>query len=25
VVALGAAFEAVSGWKGRTPDLSGFE
>ena len=25
VVALGAAFEAVSGWNGRTPDLSGFE
>lgn len=24
VVALGAAFEAVSGWNGRTPDLSGF-
>jgi aspartyl-tRNA(Asn)/glutamyl-tRNA(Gln) amidotransferase subunit A len=25
VVALGAAFERVSGWNGRTPDLSGFE
>ncbi len=25
VVALGAAFEAVSGWNGRQPDLSGFE
>lgn len=25
VVAFGAAFEAVSGWNGRTPDLSGFE
>ena len=25
VVALGAAFEKVSGWNGRTPDLSGFE
>jgi aspartyl-tRNA(Asn)/glutamyl-tRNA(Gln) amidotransferase subunit A len=25
VVALGAAFEAVSGWNGRRPDLSGFE
>ena len=25
VVALGAAFEAVSGWNGRGPDLSGFE
>ena len=25
VVALGAAFETVSGWNGRTPDLSGFE
>jgi aspartyl-tRNA(Asn)/glutamyl-tRNA(Gln) amidotransferase subunit A len=25
VVALGAAFEAVSGWNGRSPDLSGFE
>lgn len=24
VVAIGAAFEAVSGWNGRTPDLSGF-
>ncbi|MGA0606742.1 amidase [Phenylobacterium sp. VNQ135] len=24
VVSLGAAFEAVSGWNGRTPDLSGF-
>jgi len=24
VVALGAAFEAVSGWDGRAPDLSGF-
>lgn len=24
VVALGAAFESVSGWKGRSPDLSGF-
>jgi aspartyl-tRNA(Asn)/glutamyl-tRNA(Gln) amidotransferase subunit A len=24
VVALGAGFEAVSGWKGRRPDLSGF-
>jgi aspartyl-tRNA(Asn)/glutamyl-tRNA(Gln) amidotransferase subunit A len=24
VVALGAAFEAVSGWNGRAPDLSGF-
>jgi aspartyl-tRNA(Asn)/glutamyl-tRNA(Gln) amidotransferase subunit A len=24
VVALGAAFEAVSGWDGREPDLSGF-
>ena len=24
VVALAAAFEAVSGWNGRTPDLSGF-
>jgi len=24
VVALGAAFEKVSGWNGRTPDLSGF-
>lgn len=24
VVALAAAFEAVSGWSGRTPDLSGF-
>jgi aspartyl-tRNA(Asn)/glutamyl-tRNA(Gln) amidotransferase subunit A len=24
VVALGAAFEAVSGWNGRSPDLSGF-
>lgn len=24
VVALGAAFEAVSGWNGRTPDLEGF-
>jgi aspartyl-tRNA(Asn)/glutamyl-tRNA(Gln) amidotransferase subunit A len=24
VVALGAAFEAVSGWNGRQPDLSGF-
>lgn len=23
-VAIGAAFEAVSGWNGRTPDLSGF-
>lgn len=25
VVALGAAFEAVSGWDGRAPDLGGFE
>lgn len=25
VVALGATFERVSGWDGRTPDLSGFE
>lgn len=25
VVALGAAFEAVSGWDGRAPELSGFE
>jgi Asp-tRNA(Asn)/Glu-tRNA(Gln) amidotransferase A subunit family amidase len=25
VVALGAAFEAVSGWNGKQPDLSGFE
>jgi len=25
VVALGAAFEKVSGWNGRTPDLTGFE
>jgi aspartyl-tRNA(Asn)/glutamyl-tRNA(Gln) amidotransferase subunit A len=25
VVALGAAFEAVSGWNGRRPELSGFE
>jgi aspartyl-tRNA(Asn)/glutamyl-tRNA(Gln) amidotransferase subunit A len=25
VVALGAAFEKVSGWNGRRPDLSGFE
>ena len=25
VVALGAAFETVSGWDGRTPDLSGFD
>jgi aspartyl-tRNA(Asn)/glutamyl-tRNA(Gln) amidotransferase subunit A len=25
VVALGSAFEKVSGWNGRTPDLSGFE
>jgi aspartyl-tRNA(Asn)/glutamyl-tRNA(Gln) amidotransferase subunit A len=25
VVALGAAFERVSGWNGRSPDLSGFE
>jgi len=25
VVALGAAFEQVSGWNGRGPDLSGFE
>ncbi|HEY8002733.1 MAG TPA: amidase [Phenylobacterium sp.] len=25
VVALGAAFERVSGWNGRAPDLSGFE
>lgn len=25
VVALAAAFEAVSGWNGRAPDLSGFE
>ena len=25
VVALGAAFERVSGWNGRQPDLSGFE
>ena len=24
VVALGAAFEAVSGWNGRAPDISGF-
>jgi len=24
VVAIGAAFEAVSGWNGRAPDLSGF-
>jgi len=24
VVALGAAFETVSGWNGRSPDLSGF-
>lgn len=24
VVAIGAAFEKVSGWNGRTPDLSGF-
>ena len=24
VVALGAAFEAVSGWNGRAPDMSGF-
>jgi Asp-tRNA(Asn)/Glu-tRNA(Gln) amidotransferase A subunit family amidase len=24
VVALGAAFEAVSGWNGRAPDLAGF-
>ena len=24
VVALGAAFERVSGWNGRAPDLSGF-
>ncbi len=25
VVALGAAFENISGWNGRSPDLSGFE
>ena len=25
VVSLGAAFEQVSGWNGRQPDLSGFE
>lgn len=25
VVAIGAAFEKVSGWHGRSPDLSGFE
>jgi aspartyl-tRNA(Asn)/glutamyl-tRNA(Gln) amidotransferase subunit A len=25
VVALGAAFEKVSGWNGKSPDLSGFE
>jgi aspartyl-tRNA(Asn)/glutamyl-tRNA(Gln) amidotransferase subunit A len=25
IVALGAAFETVSGWNGRMPDLSGFE
>ena len=25
VVALGAAFEAVSGWGGKRPDLTGFE
>ncbi|WP_430426202.1 amidase family protein [Phenylobacterium sp.] len=25
VVALGVAFERVSGWNGRSPDLSGFE
>jgi aspartyl-tRNA(Asn)/glutamyl-tRNA(Gln) amidotransferase subunit A len=25
VVALGAAFEAVSGWNGRRPEMSGFE
>ena len=25
VVALAAAFEKVSGWNGRTPDLSGFQ
>jgi aspartyl-tRNA(Asn)/glutamyl-tRNA(Gln) amidotransferase subunit A len=25
VVAVGAAFESVSGWNGRRPDLSGFE
>ena len=25
LVALAAAFERVSGWDGRTPDLSGFE
>jgi aspartyl-tRNA(Asn)/glutamyl-tRNA(Gln) amidotransferase subunit A len=25
VVTLGAAFEAVSGWNGRSPDMSGFE
>jgi aspartyl-tRNA(Asn)/glutamyl-tRNA(Gln) amidotransferase subunit A len=25
VVALGAAFEKVSGWNGRMPDMSGFE
>jgi len=24
VVALGAAFEAVSGWNGRAPDIEGF-
>jgi aspartyl-tRNA(Asn)/glutamyl-tRNA(Gln) amidotransferase subunit A len=24
VVALGAAFEKVSGWNGRSPDISGF-
>ena len=24
VVTLAAAFEAVSGWNGRSPDLSGF-
>ena len=24
VVALGAAFEAVSGWNGRRPDIAGF-
>ena len=24
VVALGAAFERVSGWRGRAPELSGF-
>jgi aspartyl-tRNA(Asn)/glutamyl-tRNA(Gln) amidotransferase subunit A len=24
VVALGAAFEKVSGWNGKSPDLTGF-